>query len=333
MVRGMPTSSVTFRRADLEALENANSNEILHRAVIADALAAGADDALRPTEGLYPRLRWALTPYGEASIFDPDDPFRADVGVSLSAQYEIVPGLVLAGTMRQKVFGNLDASTRVSNSAVHHVRSDLVEYQRHGDLAVQNLTLSWYGRPGENLYSRLSVGLLERMYGGVSGELLWKPVDSRLALGAELNYVRQRDFDQHFSFRDYDVMTGHASAYYDIGGGFHGQLDVGRYLATDWGATFALDREFANGWKVGAFATFTDMSRADFGEGSFDKGIRLTIPVAWTTGQPSVNRVNTTIRSLNRDGGRRLELDGRLYDTVRQSHVGGLYDSWGRFWR
>jgi hypothetical protein len=148
-----------------------------------------------------------------------------------------------------------------------------------------------------------------------------------------LNYVRQRDFDQHFSFRDYDVMTGHASAYYDIGGGFHGQLDVGRYLATDWGATFALDREFANGWKVGAFATFTDMSRADFGEGSFDKGIRLTIPVAWTTGQPSVNRVNTTIRSLNRDGGRRLELDGRLYDTVRQSHVGGLYDSWGRFWR
>jgi hypothetical protein len=333
MQRGMPASSVTLSRSDLEALENGNSNELLRRAVINDALAAGGGEGLRPTEGLYPRFQWALAPYGEASIFDPDDPFRLDLGLSLSAKYEIVPGVVLSGNVRQKLVGNLDASTRVSNSVVQHVRSDLVEYQRHGDLAVQNLTLAWYAHPAENIYSRVTVGLLERMYGGVSGELLWKPVDSRLALGAELNFVRQRDFDQHFTFRDYQVMTGHASAYYDIGNGFTGRLDVGRYLAQDWGATLTVDREFANGWSVGAFATITDMPASSFGEGSFDKGIRLTIPVAWTTGTPSVNRVSSTIRSLNRDGGARLDVEGRLYDTVRQSHVGNLYGSWGRFWR
>ena len=50
------------------------------------------------------------------------------------------------------------------------MRSDIGLYKQDGDLAVQNLMLSWYGRPGDNLYSRVSVGYLERMYGGVSGE-------------------------------------------------------------------------------------------------------------------------------------------------------------------
>ncbi len=73
------------------------------------------------------------------------------------------------------------------------------------------------------------------MFAGISGELLWKPVDSRLALGAEVNYVYQRDFDQLFGLQGYSVVTGHVSAYYDLGNGFEAQLDVGRYLAGDIG--------------------------------------------------------------------------------------------------
>jgi len=171
------------------------------------------------------------------------------------------------------------------------------------------------------------------MYGGVSGELLWKPVESRLALGAEVNYVRQREFDQLFGFQDYDVVTGHASAYYDFGNGFHGQVDAGRYLAGDLGATISLDREFANGWRIGAYATFTDVSAEEFGEGSFDKGIRVTIPLSWVTGQPSRAKSQTVLKSLSRDGGARLNVDGRLYERVRDSHLPELEDDWGRFWR
>jgi hypothetical protein len=103
------------------------------------------------------------------------------------------------------------------------------------------------------------------MYAGASAELLWKPVDSRLALGVEVNYAQQRDFDQLFGLRDYNIVTGHVSAYYDFGKGYHGQLDVGRYLAGDVGATLSIDREFANGWRLGAFATLTDVTSEDFG--------------------------------------------------------------------
>lgn len=332
VANGMPVSSVSLRRSDIEALENENASEILRRATITDALSAPGEP-LRPTDGLFPRFSWALTPSFEFSAFDPNDPLRYGLGAQLSATYEFMPGLIASGSVRQRVLGNIGDNDRTSNSIAPHVRSDVGNYQAHGDLAIQKLTLGWYERPAENLYSRVTVGLLERMYGGISGEVLWKPIDSRLALGAEVNWVRQRDFDQRFDFRDYETVSGHASAYYDFGKGYVGQIDVGRYLAEDWGATFSLDREFANGWRVGAFATLTDMSEEEFGEGSFDKGIRITVPLAWITGRPSANKINSTIRPLTRDGGARVNVDDRLYDTVRGSHTGELYDGWGRFWR
>jgi hypothetical protein len=108
---------------------------------------------------------------------------------------------------------------------------------------------------------------------------------------------------------------------------------MGRYLAGDWGATFTLDREFANGWRVGAYATFTNVSFEDFGEGSFDKGIRFTVPIDFVIGQPTRRELSNTLRSLNRDGGARLEVEGRLYETVRGGHLADLSDQWGRFWR
>ena len=193
----------------------------------------------------------------------------------------------------------------------------------------------------------MSVGYFERAFGGLSGEVLWKPVDSRLAVGAEVNYTLLRDFDLGFDFRpacsdvectvytgdDYDVVTGHLSAYYDFENGFQAQVDMGRYLAGDWGATFSLDREFDNGWKVGAYFTLTDVDFEDFGEGSFDKGIRLEIPTDWAAGTPTRDATATTLTSLERDGGARLRIDGRLYEIVRDSHPSQMQDNWGRFWR
>ncbi|RZW06097.1 MAG: YjbH domain-containing protein, partial [Rhodobacteraceae bacterium] len=218
-------------------------------------------------------------------------------------------------------------------SGLPQVRSDISIYNTEGDPALESLTIAHYGRPAANLYSRVTTGYLESMFGGVSGEVLWKPVDSRLAIGAEVNWVQKRDYDQQFGFQDYDVVTGHVSTYYEFGNGFLGQLDVGQYLAGDVGATLSLAREFDNGWLVGAYATRTDATFADFGEGSFDKGIRIVIPTEWFRGEPSRASRELDLRSLSRDGGARLKVDGRLYDTVRDAHVEDLDGDWGRFWR
>ena len=148
-----------------------------------------------------------------------------------------------------------------------------------------------------------------------------------------MNWAQKRDFDQQFGFQDYDAATGHVSAYYDFGNGFQGQLDVGQYLAGDVGATVSLSRRFDNGWEVGAYATRTDATFEDFGEGSFDKGLRFVIPTEWFRGEPSRASRAIDMRSLSRDGGARLSVDGRLYDRVRETHSEDLEGRWGRFWR
>ena len=179
--------------------------------------------------------------------------------------------------------------------------------------------------PGDGCLFRIRLGR-------VSGELLWKPVNSRLALGIEANYALKRDYDQLLGFQGYRVATGHASAYYDFENGFLAQVDVGRYLAGDIGATFSIDRVFNNGWSVGGFFTRTNVSAAEFGEGSFDKGIRFTIPVTWFLGSPSQRSVGTTIRPIQRDGGARVHVPGRLYEQVRGAHRNVLSEQWPRFW-
>ncbi|HSG54362.1 MAG TPA: YjbH domain-containing protein [Paracoccaceae bacterium] len=329
VVNGMAMSAITLRRADLENLEHAPASALLEVTRIEDA----ATVARIPVTDRPAALTWSFGPNLRYSLFDPDNPFRADLLATARADLLIAPGLVLSGAMSKRLVGNLDSISRRDASALPRVRTDYGLYAQQGDPSIDHLTLTHYMRPGRDLYARVSAGYLEQMYAGLSAELLWKPVDSRLALGIEINQVRQRDFDQLFGLRDYEVTTGHASAYYDLGRGFHGQLDVGRYLAGDVGATISLDREFTNGWRLGAFATLTDVTPEDFGEGSFDKGFRITVPLGHVLGQPSRRLGNVTVRPLTRDGGARLDLRDRLYEQVRDYHRPELEKKWGRVWR
>ena len=345
---GMPVSSVTMRRSDVERLENTEVGQIASVAALTDADPRPAGLVRSPD--VTPRFQWGLRTYLSTGLFDPDEPFRFEVGAAATASYELLPGLTLKGTVRQRLFGNAeqdapgdftvdeylaltDEEIAAENNGVYRVRSDGRMYSGNDKPRVPELTLAWNAHPTSTVYTRVTVGLLENMYGGVSGEVLWKPVNSPLALGAEINRVRKRDYTDAFEFLDYEVTTGHVSAYYEFGGGFVGQLDVGRYLAGDDGATVTLTREFASGWSVGAYATKTNLSAEEYGEGSFDKGIEIKIPLAWATGMPSKRTVGGSLSSLNRDGGRRVRVDDRLYETVRDSHSTKMYEGWGKFWR
>ncbi len=328
--RGTGLAAIELRRSDLEALEFSPE--------AADALfaASGLHDAgPQPEEAivsaeLYPAFASSIAPYTAPAYFDPAQPFRLDVGLDLKASYAPAPGWRIAGAIRQRIWGNVQDG-RASNSVLPHVRTDQAQYAQYGT-TLESLYVSRFWKPGDSLYARATAGLFESMYGGVSGEVLWKPVNSRLGLGVEANYVVQRDFDQRFSFRDYKTFTGHASAYAELGKGYQLQLDAGRYLAGDYGGTVSLDREFNNGFSVGAFFTLTNVSAEDFGEGSFDKGFRFSIPVDWFLGKPSRSGLGLTIRPTQRDGGQRVAVPDRLYGQVREAHRKSLEDQRARFW-
>lgn len=330
---GISLPSVSFQRSDIEVLETApDGAELMFANAVVDV------DPARPArtqfvEGVYPRLTWDFGPYIRTTLFDPDSPLRLDFGLELGATYRPAPGLLFSGAIQKKLVGNLDQITRESDSVLPHVRSDYGLYDQNADPAVKELYGAYYFQPGSELYGRFTAGWVERMHAGVSAEVLWAPYDSNFALGAELNYTQQRDYDGGLGMLDYKVATGHASLYYRFEEDFFAQVDVGRYLAGDYGATFGLERVFSNGWRIGAFATFTDVSAEDFGEGSFDKAITMTIPLDWVLGRSTKISEDLTIRPLTRDGGARLEVPGRLFETVEDGRRYRQEEQWGRLWR
>lgn len=331
--RGLPASAMVIRRSDLEALELAPDGTEQLRAVTA------LEDAGRPApdavlnDAVFPRLQYSIAPYLKTSYFDPDSPIRLQTGLRAKVDYEPSPGLVFSGSVAQKLAGNISDSGRFNSTRLQPVRSNVILYERGDQPALEHLTANYFFRPGDNLFGRVSAGYLERMFGGVQAEVLWKPVDSRLAVGADLAYAKQRDYSDQFAFQDYDVITGHVSAYYDLDNGFDAQVDVGRYLAGDAGATLTLARTFNNGWRAGAFATLTDVPFEDFGEGSFDKGIFFEIPLSWLIGSPSKQTYTELLRPTQRDGGARLNSQFRLFDMVDDYQDGTFYGSWGRVLR
>lgn len=331
VLEGVPVHSTVLPRSKLEAYEFKPARQILDAAYFADPLAL-AGDPLVAVKGTYPQKLWSVAPYVAVSIFDPQSPVRLDYGMRGQVSYEVAPGLSFDAAASYRISGNISDEENDSDvSVLPPVRTSSREYDNR--LSVEKLTANWYSRPAKNLFGRVTLGYLETMYGGVSGELLWKKPNSAFALGAEVNYAVQRDFDDVFGFQDYDIVTGHVSAYYAFNGGYHGRLDVGRYLAGDWGTTVSVDREFNNGWRIGAYATVTDVPFDDFGEGSFDKGIRITVPSAWFAGTPTTETNDFVIQSLTRDGGAKLSVDGRLYDRIRGMQGADVEQQWGRFWR
>lgn len=327
---GLPVSSVRLTRSDLEALETApdGTERLRARAVIGEA---PAGPALVPP-GTFPRLSWGLSPYLRARVFQGTDAGRGEVGLRLSGAWQPSPGLTFAGTISGRAAGTLDGGALPAATSLPRVRTDAARFDAINP-RLDRLTVDWRGRPAPAFHARAQAGYLEPMFAGVAGEVLWKPVDSRLALGLELAQVIRRDpGGAGLDLGDYETVTGHASAYWDFGDGVTGRLDAGRYLAGDWGGTVALDRTFANGWRVGIFATLTD---ADWAEvpGGFDRGVTVTIPTAWFRGDATRASTDLAFGGRLSDAGQRLSLSGRLYDSASAADAARLDRDWGRFWR
>ena len=114
---------------------------------------------------------------------------------------------------------------------------------------------------------------------------------------------------------DYKVATGHLTAYWELPyiDDTLAQISVGRYLAKDIGTTINLSRKFDSGIVAGVFATFTDVSAEEYGEGSFNKGVYFTIPFDFLQVRPTVRQGTISWIPLTRDGGQMLSRKYGLY--------------------
>ena len=255
------------------------------------------------------------------------------MGAELFTQYTLGSGFFIDGRVRKSVVGNFDEVLRQSDSVLPHVRSDHDVYGRDGDPGIDQLTITKVNKIMPSVYGKLTAGYLEKMFAGVSGEILWKPISSSLGIGFELSQVQQRNFDMLWGLQSYQVTTGHLSGYYFFKNGFMAQLDAGQYLAGDRGYTLRLARKFGNGWSMGAYATVTNVPFEKFGEGSFDKGLSLKIPLDWSLGSPNRTISKIEFNVMTRDGGAKLHTPYKLHKYLFNNDRNAVYNEAGRLWK
>jgi hypothetical protein len=265
----------------------------------------------------------------QQSLGGPDGFVLFQVAGTYSASAYLTRNLWLSGTVSYNAYNNYDKFRYDAPSRLPRVRTNIRRYMTEEDLTLPNLQLTGTRQLARDTYGMVYAGLLESMYAGAGGEVLYRPLNERWAVGVEANWVKQRDFNQRFSFRDYSVATGHASFYYMWGEERRvvTALSAGRYLAKDWGATLAVSRAFDNGVTMGAYATKTDVSSKDFGEGSFDKGIYVSVPFDFLLPRSTRARANFTWNPLYRDGGARLARSFGLYQMTSERDPEFFFDN------
>ncbi|HEY5048985.1 MAG TPA: YjbH domain-containing protein [Rhizomicrobium sp.] len=316
---GMPTREIVIPRSSLERViaENGSGSELLP--LIPTVQSSESPDEISRPVVEYPAYDWSILPEYNQSLFDPNQPYRYQFLAALSGGIDLTRGLRFETELQGNIvsdFGNLQPS----NSVLPHVRSDAVEYYDKGKNGIEDLQGSYATTLAPGVFALARAGILESMFAGGGGEVLWRPDADRWAVGATLYEVWQRGFDRLFDLQPYHVLTGHVSLYYQSPWyGLNFRLDAGRYLAGDKGATLTVSRRFDSGVEIGAFATLTNVPFSQFGEGSFDKGFLITIPLDFMAPLNSQSQLDMNLRPVTRDGGQMLEPEQVLYNVVRRT--------------
>ena len=244
-------------------------------------------------------------------------------GIFANAGYRLNNNVMLNGTAKITLLENFDKfnyTVDALDTPLPRVRTYVREYVSGNVVSLENLYLQWQDEIAPDWFAQAYGGYLETMFGGVGTEVLYRPVDSNIAIGFDVNYVRQRDYDNELDFLNYKTLTGHINLYWKPELLPDSQLtfNLGQFLAKDKGVNIDFAKRFDSGIVVGAYAAFTNVSAEEYGEGSFTKGFYLSIPFDLFSLRPAKGRGRLPWVPISRDGGQPLNRPATLIDMTEQ---------------
>ncbi|NRF27150.1 YjbH domain-containing protein [Vibrio coralliilyticus] len=293
------------------------------------------------------RWDYGLEPVLKQSIGGPESFYLYSLGISANSNYWLTDNLEFGGSIIFNLVDNYDKFNYVENSphvrnySTPRVRTMFRAYVHDNPVRLNHLQLTWFEQPFEEVYTQVYGGYLEMMFAGVGGEVLYRPMNTNWAVGFDANLVSQRDPDSWFGTYSEDYFfydeaacndptpscqayvlsqgtTGHVTGYYMPNWDFLRdtlfKVSAGKFLGGDIGARFDFSKQFKSGVIVGAYATFTDLTAEEYGEGSYNKGFYISIPLDIMTIKPSTGRAKISWEPITRDGGQMLNKQYNLFD-------------------
>ena len=292
---------INYKIADLYAVKNFDEAELDNSKIIYQR---------NPRAGLYTDTRIRLRPYLAAR----EGFLKMAVLAENDLEYVFKDNFFFSSNLKYSLWDNFgDLIYPPENTYPAQVRSDIKDYLRNFNdgIVIGRAQFDGFKTISENNHLMFSFGIFEEMFSGYGAEYLHFNNESNHAYGFEIFHVYKRDYELRFGTLDYDQTTAHLNYYYRNYGliPFDLKASYGKYLAGDIGGTIELSRSFSNGVSFGVFATFTDVSSRDYGEGSFDKGVFFNIPIF-------SNLTSYTWRPLTKDPGAKLIRKNNLFDLL-----------------
>jgi hypothetical protein len=324
--RGMAVTETSIDASKLRDLHENRIDMAEMRRSLVNAIPSVLNTEVLHTEPL-DKFTYGLSLGYNQNVGGPDGFILYQFLARVTSEYRFNRNQWIHASVAANLLDNFDKFRFEGFSQLPRVRSNVREYLTSSDVVLENLQYTHTKRVDQDWYVMGYGGLLENMFGGVGGEVLYRPHNQNWAVGVDMNWVRQRGFKQDFSFRDYSTLTGHATGYLQTS--FYDVLakgSVGRYLAGDFGATLDLSRRFQNGITVGAWVTRTNVSAEEFGEGSFDKGVYFTFPFDAFFARSTTSSGTIAWNPLTRDGGARLARRYQLYNLTQAADMSRFND-------
>ena len=240
--------------------------------------------------------------------------FKGALLIENDSEYIIKDNLFFNTNLKYSIADNFD-DLRFPPVDIYpaQVRSDVKQYLKNMDkgILIGRAQFDYHLTLKTNHHLMATAGILEDMFSGYGIEYLHFKQNNNFAYGFELFDVRKRDYEWGFGHLDYENAFLNLNFYYRNYGRipFDMKISAGEYLAGDIGSTIEFSRTFKTGVQFGVFASFTDVTSEQFGEGSFDKGIYFNIPIYG-------NLINYTWRPLTKDPAAKLSRRHNLYDLL-----------------
>jgi hypothetical protein len=257
---------------------------------------------------------------------DPSGALRYETFINGVYGMQVKDGLFFKAGMQLTLLQNISGVRQESNSLLPHVRTDVADYKKNGNLKLTHAVLNKFYHPGKRVYARASAGLYEEMFGGGGGQLLYFPEQGPWALDVAVDALRQRDVGGGFTFRDYSTVTALATLHYRFKReGVTAALRAGRFLAGDEGARVELKRTFRSGFEVGVWYTLTngnDITGPGTPDNPYnDKGVFMSIPLGSMLTRDTQAIPRISISPWTRDVGQMVQSPGDLYDMLEPAYV------------
>lgn len=227
-------------------------------------------------------------------------------------------------------FKKINDIDRLNPSQIINVRTDIINYYKQRSITIDEAYLERLWNWGQGWYTKISLGLFEPEYGGVSAECLYYPVNSNWAIGIDCALLKKRaphgvDFTDkvrklHGFKPHYLKFIGtqyFLNLYYDWRcTNLEFKASIGKFLAGDLGIRTEVSRYFPSGLRIGIWYTYTNAKDIINNAIYHDKGIFFSVPLDIFYTRTARARWGYGMSAWLRDVGATASSGGRLYELI-----------------